>query len=194
MIIGFVPNFNAHSLAELLGIYFSLWVKVKGTGAEVPFPGNKGAWIAKHNEAGADVTARQTIFLALHPETCGNGEAFNVASTLTWHTWEQKWADICAYFGLKGIPPNEHSKRVRDFIGEHVKEWDELEKEHGLKPGVAVSDMRQPGFEIGQLEISDFDRNFDMSKLREAGCEEECDTMGTWKPIFDRMRQAKIIP
>jgi len=194
MIIGFVCNLSNHSLAELLGIYLSLWVKVYGKGSEVPFPGNQKSWIANHNEAGSDMIARQNIFLSLHPDTCGNGEAFNVASNPKWHNWEQKWPDITGYFGLKGTPPAHGAKRLRDFIDEHFAEWLALEQEHCLRSGVARSEMRQPSFELGQLEWSDFDRHYDMSKIQEAGFSESFDTMETWGPTFDRMRKAKIIP
>jgi hypothetical protein len=193
-IIGFVPNLNAHSLAELVAIYLSLWAKVFGKGAEVPFPGNGKSWLAKSNEAGAVMTARQTIFLSMHPDTCGRGEAFNIASSPQWTNWAMKWPEIAAYFGLKGTPPNGKVTRLRDFIRDHIDEWKELEKEHGLKHGIAISDVRQPKFDVGCLELANFDRQYDMSKLQDSGFKESFSTMQTWGPAFDRMRKAKIIP
>ncbi|OAL36770.1 hypothetical protein AYO20_03825 [Fonsecaea nubica] len=196
MIIGFVCNLSNHSLAEIMGVYLSLWVKVYGRDSEVPFPGNPGSWVAKHNEAGADMIARQNIFTSLHPSTCGHGEAFNTGSNPQWHTWEQKWPQIAAYFGLKGTPPvSETPKhRPRDFIDEHFDEWLALEKEHGLRPGVAKSEVRQPVFELGQLEWTDFDRQVDMTKLQQVGFTESAEVMEIWGTCFDRMRKAKQIP
>lgn len=194
MIIGFVSNLSNHSLAEIMGVYLSLWVKINGKGSEVPFPGNPGSWIAKHNEAGADMIARQNIFTSLHPKTCGNGEAFNTGSNPEWHNWEQKWPQITAYFGLKGTPPGPGAKRLRDFIDEHFDEWLEIEKEHGLMSGVAKSEVRKPVFELGQLEWTDFDRQVDMSKIQEAGFHEKAEAMEIWGPVFDRMRKGKMIP
>jgi hypothetical protein len=194
VVIGFVPNLNAHSLGEMVGIYLALWVKVHGMGSEVPFPGNEGAWNAKHNEAGSDMIAKQTIFLALHPETCGDGEAFNVASTQEYHSWESKWADITSWFGLKGVPPKAPLQRLSDFVREHWNEWQQLEEEHGLKKGVLFADIRRPGLEVPLFEGSNFDRHIDMSKLQSRGFTDTCTTLETWGPLFERMRQAKIIP
>jgi len=140
--------------------------------------------------------AKQTIFLALHPETCGNGEAFNVAGTQEYHSWSTKWEDITSWFWLKGMPPPPSGKlqRLSDFVREHSEEWRQLEEEHGLKRDVLFAGIRRPGLEVPLFEGSNFDRHIDMSKLQSRGFTDTCSTLDTWGPLFERMRQAKIIP
>ncbi len=195
IIVGFVPNNNYYSLATSLGIFFTLWAEVEGKGTEVPYPGTMESWKAKSNLAGSDMIARQTIYLSLRPETCGNGEAFNTASEMEWQTWERRWPLLCEYFGLKGAPPSaDKSSEVRTYINEHLREWKKTEERNGLRSGIADSDITLPGFEYFHLTQANFDRQYDMSKLEKAGFHEEHSIMDTWGKTFDRMREAKIIP
>jgi hypothetical protein len=194
IIVGFVPNNSAYSLANSLGIYFSLWAEIEGKGSEVPFPGTMNSWKAKSNEAGGDMIARQTIFLSLKPETCGNGEAFNVASSPQWESWETRWPELCAYFGMKSGPPSDKAKEVRKYINDHMNEWREIEKKYGLRTEVADSPITLPGFEVLHLKLADFDRQYDMSKIQSRGFNERHSTIDTWGTTFNRMKTAKIIP
>jgi len=194
IIIGFAPNHSAYSLATSLAIYFSLWADVKGKGSVVPFPGTMKSWTAKHNEAGSDMTARQTIYLSLHPDTCGQGHAFNVASSPQWETWETKWPLLCQYFGLQGAPPGPASKEVRTYINDHLSQWRSMEKKYGLRSDIVESEITVPGFEILHLELADFDRQYDMSKIQHVGFAQDSSIMDTWATTFDRMRRARMIP
>lgn len=194
IIVGFVPNSNYYSLATSLGVFLTLYVELEGKGSELPFPGTMKSWKAKSNEAGSDMIARQTIYISLHKDTCGNGEAFNVASSSRWENWERKWPLLCQYFGLKGTPPTENPLEVRTYINEHIEDWKEIEKRYGLRSGIANSERILPGFEYFHLTQADFDRHYDMSKLAKVGFAEEHVIMDTWGTTFNRMREAKIIP
>lgn len=194
IIVGFTPNHAAYSLAASLAIYFSLWREIHGEGSVVPFPGNDGSWKAKFNDAGSDMIAKQTIFLSLHPEACGKGGVFNVAASPDWETWETKWPQLCEYFGLKSGPPGPGSKEVRQFINDNLVTWNRIENEKNLRTDVATSDITMPGFEILHLDLADFDRQYDLSKITKVGFGEKSTTMQTWGTTFDRMRKAKMIP
>lgn len=53
------------------------------------------------------------------------------------------------------------------------------------------------GFSGGTLLISgnsDFDRQYDMTKMYATGFEEERTPLEAWSVVFDRMRAAKMIP
>ena len=152
------------------------------------------SWQAKHNLAGADMIAKQTIHLSLHPDTCGHGEAFNTASSPQVETWESEWPQLCAYFGLKGVPPSSKSPEVRTYINEHLKEWKVLEERHGLRAGIADSDITLPGFEYFHLTQANFDRQYDVTKIQQVGFDEQHSVMEVWGTTFDRMRESKIIP
>lgn len=194
IVVGFAPNHSAYSLAASLGIYLSLWLELNGKGSEVPFPGTTKSWKAKHNEAGSDMIAKQTIYLSLHPKTCGKGEAFNVSSSPKYETWETKWPQLCDYFGLRGTPPSDKAREVRSYINDQMPAWKKMEQNYGLRNDIAQSELTVPGFEILHLRLADFDRQYDMSKIQSEGFDEEYSCMETWGQTFDRMRRAKFIP
>ena len=198
IIIGFVPNQNFYSLASSLGVFLSLWREINGEGSECPYPGSETAWVAKSHDSSSDMIARQTIHLSLNLPIDRKGEGFNVADEKQYRSWENnKWADICAWFGLKGLKPLPEGKgrsEVRTFIKENMDVWRKLEKTHGLKSGRADSEMTYKGFEYFLLTQFDFDRQYDMEKMYSTGFDEERNTTESWGGVFDRMRTAKIIP
>ena len=194
IVVGFAPNHAAYSLAASLAIYFTLWRSINGAGSTVPFPGNDRSWKVKFNEGGSDMMAKQTIWLSLHPEICGKGEAFNIASKPEWEAWGTLWPKLCEYFGLKGSPPNEDKREVRAYINDNMDAWSRIEKDNGLRTDIASSKITIPGFEILHLDLADFDRQYDMSKIYNAGFTEKHSLMQSWGTTWDRMRKAAMIP
>ncbi|KAK4971845.1 hypothetical protein LTR66_003500 [Elasticomyces elasticus] len=195
VIVGFVPNNNFYSLATSIGIFLALQAAINGVGFDCAFPGCAKSWVAKSNDSSSDMIARQTIHLSLNG--FGNGEGHNVADARKWENWESKWPKLCAYFGLKGTPPTEATttvNKLRKYIYDHLADWRVLEKEHNLRTGIADSDITHEGFEYFLLTQFDFDRQYDMAKMYSTGFTEERGIMETWGVVFDRMREAKIIP
>ncbi|CAK4031922.1 Hypothetical predicted protein [Lecanosticta acicola] len=201
IIIGFVPNQNAYSLAQSIALFLTLYAVVEGTGAECPFPGTQKSWVAKSIDSSSDMIARQTIHLSLNLTAEPKGEAFNVADARTWSTWSERWPQITKYFGLVGTGPTSTDKaplEVRKYINDHIDTWRDLEKKYNLKQGVADSDLTFPGFERFLLTDFDFDRQYDMTKMYSTPPEnpfvEERSTAETWGGVFDRMREGRLIP
>ncbi|KAF7185682.1 Short chain dehydrogenase sirQ [Pseudocercospora fuligena] len=200
IIIGFVPNQNAYSLAQSLGIFLSLYAHVEGRGAQVSFPGTTKSWNAKSIDSSSDMIARQTLHLSLTLPSSAKGEGFNVGDSKDYSTWSVKWPRLCAYFGLEGTaPPADTSSQleVRQYIIDHLDEWKVLEQRYSLKSGVADSDLTFKGFEYFLLTQFDFDRQYNMSKIQQsqgksvhrAERHEEA-----WYGVFDRMRAGHLIP
>ncbi|KAF2404500.1 hypothetical protein EJ06DRAFT_469557 [Trichodelitschia bisporula] len=198
MIVGFVPNNNIYCLAQALALYLSLYRKLNGEGAEVPFPGTEDSWRILSNDSGQDIIARFSIFASLHPDKCGNGRRFNVADSNTPKSWAVKWPVICAFFGLKGVapPPGGSGPQPIQYVADHFAEWQKLEKEYGLKTGRAGNGRSYNGFPYFIMTMFDFDRHMSLNAMHEAwgGEREETDVKGTWWTAFERFREAKIIP
>lgn len=196
IIIGFVPNQNFYSLATSVGVFLSLWKEVEGEGSTCPYPGSEIAWRAKSHDSSSDMIARQTIHLSLTLPIENKGEGFNVADEKEPRTWQSKWPEICAWFGLKGTTPpkDKEPTEVRTYIKKNFRKWEEMEKKYGLKSGRADSDLTFKGFEYFLLTQFDFDRQYDMSKMYGTGFVEERGTGKAWGGVFERMRVAKIIP
>jgi hypothetical protein len=196
IIIGFVPNQNFYSLATSIGVFLALYAEVEGKGATCPYPGSKKAWVAKSHDSSSDMIARQTLHLSLTLPKSQKGEGFNVADAKAPSTWEQKWPDLCSYFGLKGTaqPDQGEPNEVRTYIKKHIDTWNKLETKHGLKTGIADSEMTFKGFEYFLLTQFDFEREYDMTKMYGTGFKEERSTLEAWGGVFDRMKEAKILP
>jgi hypothetical protein len=69
---------------------------------------------------------------------------------------------LCAYFGLQATPPTANAagetNYVRRYIHDHLDTWKRMEKEYGLRSGIADSDLAFQGFEYFLLVQFDFDR------------------------------------
>lgn len=191
VIVGFVPNDNAMDGARGIALYLTLYRHIHGEGAEAPFMGTEKSWINKHNDTFQDILARFEIYAALHPNTCGKGAQFNIADGPV-VTWSEKWPALCKYFGLKGVGPKSGTLTAPEFAKKNGGRWKEVETNHGLRKG--LFERYDWSFIDGIAVGFDFDREYDLSRLRLAGFTEEIDTIKAWTTAFDRLKDAKIIP
>ncbi|KAG8157338.1 hypothetical protein KVR01_012722 [Diaporthe batatas] len=189
-IIGFVPGTNAMNVAQGLGFYLSLFREVHGAGAKCPYPGTAAGYRSLHTDSSQDIIARMEIFAALEPEKCGGGRAFNVADGEV-VTWGDVWGGICAYFGLEGLPPSEGTETAGAFVVKHADRWPGLVEREGLE-GMDI--VAHNWWFVERILQIPFDRQFDLSSAREVGFKETVDTTRGYTLVFDRMRQAKMIP
>ncbi|QDS70283.1 hypothetical protein FKW77_007900 [Venturia effusa] len=198
VVIGFVPNNNIYCLAQALALYLSLYRYINGPNATVAFPGTATSWKIYSNDSFQDLVAKFCIHASLHPESCGNGERFNVADNAKPSSWSTKWPIICDFFGLKGVAPpaGGSGPQPGDYVQSHLEEWEKMAEENGLKGGRVGNDRSFGGFPYAIMTMFDFDRQLDMTKTHEAWGSgvEETDTKGAWWTVFERFRQAKIIP
>ena len=150
-----MPNNNVYCLPQALSLYLSLYAAVEGKGAEVPFPGTEQSYKILCNDSSQDIIAKFSIYASLHPETCGNGQAFNTADNAKASSWSVKWPVICEYFGLKGVgpPPGGSGPQPGDYIADHLAEWRELEKKHNLVTGRVGNDRSYGGFPVRDIPL-----------------------------------------
>ena len=192
VVVGFVPNNNVYCLAQCLVIYLTLYREIHGRGSTVVFPGTMKSWTIKSNDISQDVLARFAIYASLHPGATGAG-SFNVADSAQPSSWSRKWPVLCEYFGLKGLPPTDGpGPDPVEFLIANASTWRELEKKYGLQTGRAGNFGGYPHF---LMTLFDFDRQLDLSKARKVwGSTEEQTTADAWYRVFDRFRDARIVP
>lgn len=191
-IVGFVPGSNAMNMAQGIAIYLSLCRSIHGPGAEVPFPGLEHGYHSTHSDTSQDVLAKMEIYASLNPERCGKGGVFNIADKDEPVTWAEVWPGICHYFGLKGVSPRTGSQSMEDFVQEHMAEWQAICSDQGLDQHAVKS--QNWGHVHFMLVQFDFDRQYDLTRARQAGFTESVDTVEGYKIAFQRMVAAKIIP
>ena len=191
VIVGFTPGSNFMNCAQGLGLWLTLAREVHGKGAKIPFPGTKKSWVNKHTDTSQDILGRMDVYAAVNHDKCGNGGIFNVADGDV-VTWSDKWAGICADFGLEGTEPGEEPYSIEDFVKSNSSAWDQLAKKHNLKEG--IMDSFSWPFLYFVMTVFDFDRQYDLSASRSVGFNERIDTVEGYKTAFKRMREANIIP
>lgn len=189
-IIGFVPGTNAMNVAQGLGFYLSLFREVHGEGAPCAYPGTAAGYRSLHTDSSQDIIARMEIFAALEPDKCGGGRAFNVADGEV-VTWADIWGGICAYFGLEGAPPAEDSETAGAFVSKYVDRWPGVVEREGLE---SMDILAHNWWFVERILQIPFDRQFDLRSAREVGFQETVDTTRGYTLVFDRMRQARMIP
>ncbi|KAL2882951.1 hypothetical protein SGCOL_001641 [Colletotrichum sp. CLE4] len=199
-------------------------VKAGGVGrrVEVPFPGSLRGYRATHTDTFQDVLSKMEIFAAVvNPEECGGGKAFNVADGEAVSSWSGVWPRLCAHFGLVGVAPSSpppppsgadtnnetdadadtgtgtasgstNPPSMKAFIAKHDDAWVALAREHELDEGAA----REYNWDFLHLMLvqCDFDREYDLTRAREVGFEEEIDTVEGYFTAWERMRDAKQLP
>lgn len=194
-IVGFAPGSNAMNLAQGIGLYLTVYRGVYGSGAEVPFPGHEHGYHSKHTDSFQDIISRFEIFAALNRDRCGDGASFNVADGKA-VSWAEVWPRLAEEFGLVGIGPTEATDGPKVTIEDLVKQsggvWMSLAKKHNLR--AEVLDEQNWSFVHFMLVQFDFDRQYDLSRIREVGFTEEIETVEGYKRAWERMRDAKILP
>ena len=191
---GFAPGSNAMNLAQGIGLYLTVYHAVRGGGAEVPFPGYEHGYHSTHTDSFQDIISKFEIFAALNKERCGGGEPFNVADGKS-VTWAGVWPQLAEHFDLVGVGPvKEESDKVgiENFVKQHRGVWADIARKHGLRE--EVLDEQNWAFVHFMLVQYDFDRQYDLSKIRDVGFAEEIETAEGYKIAWERMRRAKILP
>ncbi|KAF6814740.1 sirq protein [Colletotrichum plurivorum] len=189
-IVGFAPTVNPMNMAQGVGLYLSIYKAAKGAGATVPFPGHEHGYHSTHSDTFQDLLSKMEIYAAVNPDKCGNGGVFNVANETV--SWSQVWPGLCAHFGLVGQGPVAGSPKMADFVAQHKDAWVALAKEHGLNEELV--DQHIWSFTHFMLVDFDFDRQYDLSRVREVGFAETIDTVESYVATWERMRAAKQLP
>lgn len=190
--VGFVPNNNAMNIAQIIGLFLSLYASVEGPGASAVFPGTPSAYTSLRRDTSQDNLARFTIFASLRPEE-SHTRAFNIADEPI-ITWSQVWPELCAYFGLKGVGPDPSGQTLTGarWMLSHKHEWSAWVQKNNLKEGVLEATVWE--FIDLLMTLFDFDKQLDLTEARGLGFKEEYDTMAGYRLAFSRMKQAHIIP
>ncbi|KZP30260.1 hypothetical protein FIBSPDRAFT_777421 [Athelia psychrophila] len=187
-IVGFAPTSTAMNIALPLGVFFALWRAVHGPGATIPFPGPKAAYERTHTETPMGAAARFQIFASLRGgET--HEQVYNIGTSPS--SYAHKWPLLAAQFELVGAPPAaDEGIDVAAWVRAHRAEWGVLETEHGLQTGV----IETVGWDFLVILTIPIDREYDTSKARELGFQEEMDLMAAYKEAWGLMAASKLLP
>jgi hypothetical protein len=161
---------------------------IEGKGAKVPFPGSDNGYKSHFNEASATMIAKVAIWAGQTSDKAGGGQLFNVADSVTSASMQQRWPEICTYFGLEGVGPSEDTTVLKP--GEYLKKHAESLNALGIKANTVF----QGEFLDSYGYYLDFDRQLSLDKLRAAGFDEKSPPIEGWYKAFGRFKSAGIIP
>ncbi|KAJ4398046.1 hypothetical protein N0V91_010511 [Didymella pomorum] len=190
-IIGFTPISNAMNLSQGIALYLAIYREVHGQGAKVKWPGTEKSWKCKHSDTSQGILARMEIYAATHIDQCGDGGVFNIADGKT-VAWEHVWPKLCDDFGLISEGPASEPESIEQFVKTHISVWKSMAEKYGLKED-AVEEQNWP-FVHFMLVQFDFDRQYDLSRSRQVGFNDEIDTVQGYVKAWEKMRRAKILP
>lgn len=188
-------------MAQTMAIYLSLYRRIEGENATVRFPGNSITWSLLSTDSSQDIIARFCIFASLIGEREKvRGKAFNIGDSVQPVSWSQRWPLLTAYFGLKGVGPEEEESRSSSsqlHPMEYIdRNWNVVElicREQGLDQEAIYRSTHNTGSRMGSLRLMDFDRPLNLARARDLGFTEEVDTKTAWYTAFDRARRAKLL-
>ena len=146
----------------------------------------KSAWEAKRTDTSQDILARFHLWASMHPERVDR-RAFNVADgILEAVTWERAWPGVCAYFGLRGVPPDGSLRSSKEWVLSRKGQW------RRLGEGKVQQALEATGWDFMDAVMGaaaggkSVDRQYDLSACRVVGFTEKMDTVRGYHIAFDR--------
>lgn len=104
------------------------------------------------------------------------------------------WAEICAWFGLKGVGPREGATTGEAWVMEQKGKWSAFESENVLKTGTVEKAASGLWFMSLILVRAAIDHYYDFGVSMELGFPQNNDTAAGYHVAFERLRMAKQIP
>ncbi|CAG8955704.1 hypothetical protein HYFRA_00010970 [Hymenoscyphus fraxineus] len=180
--MGHTPRPNGMGSAHALGIFLSMYASVKGKGIDIAFPGNLMSWKAKRSDTSQDILANFHIFATI-----------NVADE-DFTTWEKLWPDVCASFSVKGVGPHAKEGKLNgvEWVMAQKDKWGTWVESNGLEKGFVENSSWDILGAVFAWMV--FDKEYDLTALREVGFMESAPTIEGYIMAFERMEKAKSVP
>lgn len=173
---------------------------------EVPFPGNVASANSLFTPVSSTNIAQFMIYASLHPDTCGNGQLFNIADSEVPCTYGALWPRLAEWFGLVGIGPVETSRdqdntlkvgevaaNATSMPGEYTAKHRDIFTRHGHLNAVTG------GVGVGNRQLDSvgywltFDRQMNLDRLKGTGFDGERDPVLGWLESFGMFRKTGLV-
>jgi nucleoside-diphosphate-sugar epimerase len=184
-IVGYGPG-GAMNLGTSLAVYAAL---ARETGLPFVFPGSPVSYNGVVDVTDARVLAKHLEWEASEPKAANM--AFNVVNGDTFR-WRTMWARIADYFGIPPAPYPGHEEplaiRFRDIGGE----WSKIVEKHGLKNDPL--ERIAPWWHVDADLCRPVECFTDMNRSRALGFLVYQNSWESFRALFDRLREERIIP
>ncbi|MCX2583823.1 SDR family oxidoreductase [Pedobacter sp. MR22-3] len=177
---------NAMNMGTTLAVYASI---CRETGRKFTWPGSAAQWNGLSDVTDARILAEQLIW-ASTTEAAQN-EAFNIVNGDVFR-WSRLWNKIADYFGVEAIGFNGEIHPLEKEMANDREKWQEIAQKYGLKEALLnrLASAWHTDLDLGRpIEVMT-----NMSKSRKLGFNVFQDTEETFYELFDRLREARLIP
>jgi nucleoside-diphosphate-sugar epimerase len=177
---------NAMNMGVTLAVYGAI---CRETGRPFLFPGSPHQWEGVTDITDARLLARQMAWAATTPEAAN--EAFNTVNGDVFR-WRRMWGVIAEGLGVEAAPYPGHATPLEEQMAGAGPLWDEIVERHGLvrNPVDHLASWWHSDMDLGR-ELETFT---DMGKSRRFGFLEYQPSDRSFLDLFDRLREARIIP
>lgn len=184
-IIGYAVG-NAMNMGVTLAVYATI---CRETGRPFSFPGSAVQWNGLTDMTDAGLLARHLEWAAT--TEAARNQAFNIVNGDVFR-WSWMWARLAQWFGIEVAPFNGEAMPLERQLADAGPVWSEISRRHRL----AESDLGK----LASAWHTDADLGrpievvTDMSKSRKLGFLDYQATDDSFFKLFDRLRDARIIP
>jgi nucleoside-diphosphate-sugar epimerase len=184
-IIGYAPG-NAMNLGTSLAVYATL---CRETGIAFEFPGSPQQYGGVVDMTSADLLAHHLEWEATEPAAAN--QAFNVVNGDVFR-WKVMWKRIADYFGIEAAPYAGRAKPLVEKLASAPAEWEKIVRRYDLRASnlEAIAPWWHVDADLGRTQ----ECMADMSRSRELGFLDYRRTWSSFKELFDRLQQERIIP
>lgn len=146
------------------------------------------------------------IYASFNPNTCGQGNLFNIADHEIPCKYGELWPKLAAWFGLEGVGPVEDSEPVNTLkVGElpgstaSLLPGEYISKYKDIFSRCGCNDATTAGVGAGNQQLDSvgfwltFDRQMSLDKVRNTGFEGNKDPVDGWIESFEMFRKAGLV-
>ncbi len=177
---------NAMNMGTTLAAYATL---CRETGRPFTFPGSAAQWTGLTDMTDAGQLARHLLWAAETP--AAHDQAFNVVNGDIFR-WQWMWGRIAAWFGVEAAPFDGTVRPLEAQMAGDAPVWRTIAERAGLaEPDLArLASPWHTDADLGRpIEVVT-----DMSKSRRLGFTAYRPTDDAFFALFERLRQARLIP
>ncbi|EDP64031.1 hypothetical protein BAL199_05534 [alpha proteobacterium BAL199] len=183
LVFDFTPG-KPRNLVSVIAVYAAIRREL---GLPFSFPGTETAYQCLAECAEAVHVAKASVWMA-SDEGCAN-QAFNISNGDIFR-WEPMWHRFAGYFGMEVGSPLGIS--LAETMPEHAPVWDRIAAERGLHP-TPYEDMALWNY-ADYVFRPTWDIVSDTTKARQFGFHDVVKSQTMFFNLFDRYRQARLIP
>ncbi|RZJ69233.1 SDR family oxidoreductase [Flavobacterium sp.] len=184
-LIGYAVG-NLMNLGTTLAVYASI---CKQEGSPFVWPGSEAQWNGLSDVTDARILADQLLWAATTSEA--KNTAFNIVNGDTFR-WKWLWQKIADYFGLEIDGYNGTMRPLDERLALEAETWTKIAECHNLQESdlTKISTAWHTDLDLGRpIEVMT-----DMARSRKLGFTAYQPTEASFFDLFDKLREAKLIP